>query len=321
MSRIGVFGAGAFGTALAITLARAGNSVTLWGRDPDARQSMRMQRENHRRLPGIRFPKNLALGDTVDATLADINLLVVPTQALGAFLAEHSVLLQDQTLITCCKGIDLKTGLGPTELISQVAPSARTAVLTGPSFADDIAAGLPTALALAASDTSLGAQLQSELSGPTLRLYLSDDPVGAELGGALKNVIALAAGLTIGSGHGESARAAVMTRGFAEMQRLALAMGAKPETLSGLSGLGDLILTCTSEKSRNFSAGLALGRGDAPRSDTTIEGLATANAVAKLSKTHGIDMPITAMVSAVVNGNMPLEAARDALLARPLRKE
>lgn len=322
MKEISILGAGAFGTALAIALASDGRKVRLWGRDATSRSDMSANRENRVYLPGIEFPKSIEIANSVeDASRSPIVLLSVPTQALGQFLDEFGHFLHGKTLVTCCKGIDLITGTGPTAVLQQAIPDAVVAVLTGPSFAADIAAGLPTALTLATSHSSYGPEMQVALSGRTLRIYLSDDPIGAEFGGAVKNVIALAAGLTLGSGLGESARAAVITRGFAEMQRLAEAIGARPETLQGLSGLGDLILTCTSEKSRNLSAGLALGRAQPLPTGTTIEGLATAKAVSNLAEKHKIDMPVSTMVAAVVSGETTIDEARDALLTRPLRKE
>ncbi|AMY71803.1 NADH-dependent glycerol-3-phosphate dehydrogenase [Frigidibacter mobilis] len=210
---------------------------------------------------------------------------------------------------------------GPTGLIARICPGAAPAILTGPSFAADIARGLPTALTLACADAALGAGLQEELSAPTLRIYLSGDPLGAELGGALKNVIAIAAGVVIGAGLGESARAALVTRGFAEMSRLALELGARAETLAGLSGLGDLVLTCTSAQSRNFRFGQALGRGEGFDPGVTVEGVATAAAVARLAAQRGVDMPLAAMVTALCQHKITVAEAAEALLSRPLKKE
>ena len=217
--------------------------------------------------------------------------------------------------------MDLTSGLGPTGVIAANRPQATPALLTGPSFAADIARGLPTALTLACADTETGRDLQQLLSTDTLRLYRSGDTAGAELGGALKNVIAIAAGIVMGAGLGDSARAALMTRGFAEMTRFARARGAEPETLTGLSGLGDLILTCTSDLSRNFRHGLALGKGETPDPSFTVEGVATALAVHKLATDEGIDLPITAMIAAVVSGKLSVQHAVSALMARPLKEE
>lgn len=313
---VSVLGAGAFGTALAISLARTGQPVTLWARDL---ADMDVARENTRRLPGFTFPETLAVtGDLSDAAQSSILLLTVPMQSLARFLTQHTKFLDGKTLVACCKGIDLTTGLGPAEIIRRACPAATPAILSGPSFAVDIAAGLPTALTLAVDD---GHALQTALSTPNIRPYRSADLVGVEIGGALKNVVAIACGMTIGAGLGESAHAALMTRGFAEMQRFALSRGARPETLSGLSGFGDLALTCSSDKSRNYAFGLALGRGEPLPEGTTIEGKATAKAVSNLAKKIGLDMPIADMVVAVLENHLTVNEAADMLLTRPLKEE
>ncbi|MFN3280445.1 MAG: NAD(P)H-dependent glycerol-3-phosphate dehydrogenase, partial [Tabrizicola sp.] len=248
---IGVLGAGAFGTALAVALGRAGREVRLWARDPAQVDDMRRTRRNDRALPGVDLPDAVSVHAEIgETTGGEALLLAVPMQALGSLLSGHPEIGEAPPLVACCKGVDLTSLRGPVALIRDRRPGAVAAILTGPSFAADIARGLPTALTLAATDR--GAALQDLLSTPTLRLYRTDDIVGAELGGALKNVIAIAAGVVIGAGLGDSARAALMTRGYAEMLRLATALGARPETLAGLSGLGDLVLTCTSTQSRNF---------------------------------------------------------------------
>jgi glycerol-3-phosphate dehydrogenase (NAD(P)+) len=246
-------------------------------------------------------------------------LLAVPVQALRGFLAQNGAAFEGRTVVSCGKGIDRETGLRPSELIARACPAAKVAALTGPSFAEDIAAGLPTALTLAVAED--GGGLQARLSTGGLRLYLTHDLVGAELGGALKNVIALAAGITIGAGLGESARAAVVTRGFAEITRFAVSEGAAPETMAGLCGFGDLLLTCTSPKSRNFAAGLAVGAGQPPARGVTVEGLATAEAIAAIASARGIDMPLSATVAAVTHGRMTVAEAAELLMSRPLRKE
>ncbi len=320
MSEIGVIGAGAFGTALAITLAREGHTVALWGRDGAAVAAMAEARENTRYLPGAALPETLRPTAELSRALdADTLLIAIPAQQVRPFALARAQALTGKTLVSCAKGIDLESGVGPAATLTAACRDATVAVLTGPSFAADLARGLPTALTLAATGPGAPA-LQARLSGAALRLYLTDDLTGAELGGALKNVIALAAGLTIGAGLGESARASVITRGFAEMQRFAQTLGARAETLAGLSGFGDLVLTCTSEKSRNYGAGLALGRG-AARPGGTVEGVATARAVVRLAAHHGVEMPIAAMVAAVLAGRLSVAQARKALLTRPLREE
>ena len=258
---ISILGAGAFGTSLAIALTSKG-SVTLWARSPEHAEEMHVERSNRRRLAGAEFPENLRVTSAIfDAIANDIILLTVPMQLLGTFLTENASLLAGKQLVACCKGIDRATGLGPIDLINTIIPTAQGAVLTGPSFANDIALGLPTALCLACANEAAGQLLQDNLSTPTLRIYRTTDVVGAQLGGALKNVFAIAAGAAIGAKLGESARAALITRGFAEMNRFAIHFGAQTQTLAGLSGFGDLTLTCTSKLSRNYKFGLALGGG------------------------------------------------------------
>lgn len=317
MTGIAVLGAGAFGTALAIALAREGG-VTLWARDADHVAEMARTRANARRLPGAAFPAGLTVTDAIDPG-ARILLLAVPMQRTGDFLAAHGAALDGRTLVACSKGVDLATGLGPSALIAAACPASAVAVLTGPSFAADIARGLPTALTLAMAEG--GEALQARLSTPVLRLYRTTDVTGAELGGALKNVVAIAAGMVIGADLGESARAALMTRGYAEMTRLALALGARAETLAGLSGFGDLVLTCTSAQSRNFRFGLSLGRGEAFDPGTTVEGAATARAVVALAARHGIEMPVAGMVAALIAGEITIGTAAERLLTRPLKEE
>lgn len=316
MTGIAVLGAGAFGTALAIALARD-QAVTLWARDAAHVAEMQAARENARRLPGAGFPDTLTVTDRWPE--AELLLLAVPMQRTRGFLEDHAAGLAGRTVVACAKGVDLATGLGPTALIARAVPDARPGILTGPSFAADIARGLPTALTLAMAE---GAEaVQARLSTPVLRLYRTTDVVGAELGGALKNVIAIAAGVVIGAGFGDSARAALMTRGYAEMARLALALGARSETLAGLSGFGDLVLTCTSAQSRNFRYGQALGRAEAFDAATTVEGAATARAVGPLAARHGVEMPVAAMVAALTLGEITIAAAADRLLTRPLKEE
>ena len=318
---ISVIGAGAFGTALAISLTGNG-PVRLWARSEGHAEAMRRMRENAARLPGHPLPGALTV--TSDIPIAAENqtlLLAVPMQKLRDVLTAHRGALDGKTLVACCKGVELSTGLGPVAVISDCLPDARPALLTGPSFARDIAAGLPTALTLACADAALGKTLQQSLTTANLRLYRTTDTVGAELGGALKNVIAIACGAVIGAGLGDSARAALMTRGYAEMQRMALALGARPDTLAGLSGFGDLALTCTSTGSRNYRLGLALGHGEPFDSSITVEGAATAHAVARKARAMYIDMPITDCVVGLLDNDLTLNDAMAALLARPLKEE
>jgi len=314
---IAVAGGGAFGTALAVALALDGKPVTLWARNADAVTQMQATRTNPR-LDGVTLPDLITItSDLHDLFAADIILLATPAQTLCGFLGDHAGSLADKTLVACCKGIDLTTMTGPVASIRAIVPSATAAILTGPSFAADIARGLPTALTLAGGD----AQLQATLSTQTLRLYRTDDTLGAELGGALKNVMAIACGVCMGAGLGESARAALITRGFAEMQRLAATLGADPDTLHGLSGFGDLALTCTSDQSRNYRLGLAIGAGTPFDKTTTVEGAATAQAVQQLSAARDIDLPICDVVANLTTDKTDVRTALMSLLSRPLKDE
>ena len=314
---IGILGAGAFGTALAVALGRE-RRVTLWARDAAGIRSTRQSP----RLADVTLPESV----TVTAELETVArctrlLLAVPMQQLGALLDRIQLTPGTHALVACCKGIDLAEGVGPCALIARHQPQAIPAILTGPSFAADIARGLPTALTLACAEPETGRALQQELSTPVLRLYRSDDVIGAELGGALKNVIAIACGVCIGAGLGDSARAALMTRGFAEMVRLATRLGARPETITGLSGLGDLTLTCTSDLSRNYRFGLALGHGEIFDPSVTVEGAATAHAAARLATDLNLLLPVCTAVSELTQGRLTVRQAMDTLLSRPLKDE
>jgi glycerol-3-phosphate dehydrogenase (NAD(P)+) len=317
MSEIAVLGAGAWGTALAIQAARAGNDVVLWARSgADALAASRQSP----RLPGHRLPDRIRVtGDL--ASLSGMLIVAVPAQALRAVLAG---LPAANELLICAKGIETGTLRLPLEIAAEIRPEAVAAVLTGPNFAHEIASGQPAAAVVAGLDPALREAVTRRLATASFRLYGSDDPVGAQLGGAAKNVIAIAAGAVTGAGLGENARAALITRGLAELARLTVALGGRPETVMGLSGLGDLLLTCTGPASRNFSLGLALGRGEtlaailATRRAVT-EGVATAPAL--LGRARGVDMPICAAVAALLAGETTLREAIDTLLARPLRDE
>jgi glycerol-3-phosphate dehydrogenase (NAD(P)+) len=316
---IGVVGAGAFGTALAVALAVAGREVTLWARDAGHLAAMAEGRSNAARLKGVVFPPSLRVtGDLGGVARADAVLLALPMQALAGFLCQRGAVLNGLPLVVCCKGIDLASLRGPTAIVRDCCPQSAVSILTGPSFAADIARGLPTALTLAGQGVEA---LQPLLSTATLRLYRSDDAVGAELGGALKNVIAIAAGVVMGAGLGESARAALITRGFAEMQRFALSQGAASDTMLGLSGLGDLILTCTSTQSRNLRYGMALGSGSAFDPTITVEGVATAQAIEQIAQNLALDMPVSTMVARLIRQDITLDQAIHSLMSRPLRKE
>jgi len=318
---IAVIGAGAFGTALACALADAGHEVLLWSRSAQQAKTSASTRTSPR-LPDITLPKGISpIGNLSTAANAEIVLLAVPAQKTAKFLAKHGAQLPKVPLVLCAKGIDLENFQLQTDIAATHAPDHPVAVLTGPGFATEIARGLPTALTLACEDAALGKTLQRHLSTDRLRLYLSTDTTGAQLGGSLKNVIAIGAGIVIGAGLGESARAALMTRGFAEMRRLGTAMGGVDETFSGLSGLGDLSLTCASTMSRNFAQGLAIGSGDTQSSGKTVEGIATAQAACALAERHGVEMPVAQVVAAILSRKITVPEAMDALLTRPLKEE
>jgi glycerol-3-phosphate dehydrogenase (NAD(P)+) len=318
---VGVIGAGAFGTALAVSLSGKGK-VWLWAHSENHVRDMQYDRENVTRLPDVTLPENLQVTANFD-TVAGQNtlLLAVPMQQLRSVLMQHFDALTGKTLVACCKGIEMESGQGPVAVISEVFPNSYPALLTGPSFAADIARGLPTALSLACADEDRGKALQQSLSTSNLRLYRTTDTIGAELGGALKNVMAIACGAVMGAGLGYSARAALMTRGYAEMLRMALVYGARPETLVGLSGFGDLALTCTSDLSRNYQLGLSIGRQETFDPSVTVEGVATARAVAVESDKMGLDMPITHSVVDLIDQKISITGAMAQLLARPLKEE
>lgn len=318
---IGIAGAGAFGTALAAAFGQRG-PVTLWMRDKNAAVEIATTRRNKKYLPEATLSDNVRVtSDVADLQTCDVVLLCIPTQRLRGFLETYGQVVRQSSLVNCSKGAELNTGLSPTGIVRDCLPDAATAVLTGPSFARDVAKNLPTALCLAAREPELQHDLQNRLALPHIRVYRTDDVIGAELGGALKNVVAIACGASVGAGLGESARAALLTRGFAEMARLALARGARLETLTGLSGLGDLVLTCGSEQSRNFRLGLTLGLDEDFDSTITVEGAATARALAQNPDLKDIHLPIVRVVAALVSGDLKVPEAIDRLLARPLREE
>ncbi|MBU6448567.1 MAG: NAD(P)-dependent glycerol-3-phosphate dehydrogenase [Rhodospirillales bacterium] len=311
---IAVIGAGAWGTALAILLAQAGRDVTLWARDAEKAEAMRQTRENPR-LPGAGFPSGLRV--TAEMPQAEILLITVPMQHLRALLPA----LPEAPLVLCCKGLEATSFLLPPEIVT-----SPCAILTGPNFAHEVAAGLPAAAVLATPGAALRAQLIAALHTPSLRLYGSPDIIGAALGGAAKNVIAIAAGVVMGAGLGENARAALITRGLAEIARLAAALGGRPETISGLSGLGDLLLTCTGTSSRNYSLGFLLGQGQSlaavlgGRSAVT-EGVMTAPALLARAAGAGVEMPITQAVTKLLSGEMNVPQTMAALMSRALKDE
>lgn len=325
---IGIIGAGAWGTALAQTACLAGRDALLWAREADVVGEINNQHLNSPFLPGVPLAPGLrATSDLAELARRDAILMVAPAQhvrTVGAHLAKH--LNPGTPVVICAKGLEQATGKRMSAVLGEVLPSATLAVLSGPSFAADVARGLPAALTLATADEALGERLAQSIGYRNFRLYWSSDVTGAELGGSVKNVLAIAAGIVDGKKLGASAHAALVTRGFAEMRRLGRVLGARPETLTGLSGLGDLLLTCGSPQSRNMSLGRELAQGKsladvlgARRS--VAEGVYTAAAVVRLAGQHGIEMPIAAAVLAIVDGKVDVDAAIDALLSRPFRSE
>jgi len=325
-NHIAVIGGGAWGSALALTCARAGRQVTLWEHDAANAANLAEKRESLF-LPGVRLDDGIALaGDLAAAARADAILLVVPAQAVRAAAAALAPLIASSTpVIVCAKGIERGSKKFMSEIVAECTPKAQPAILSGPSFARDVARGMPTAVTLAAGDAALAAALAKALSSATFRPYHSTDVRGVEIGGAAKNVLAIAAGVVAGRALGVSAAAALTTRGFAELVRFGKAYGASPETMMGLSGLGDLILTCTSPQSRNFTFGVNLGRGQ--KADTIqgttglAEGAFTASVLLEMARERSIDMPISAAVAALLEERMSVDEAIESLLARPLKSE
>jgi glycerol-3-phosphate dehydrogenase (NAD(P)+) len=323
-NHIAVLGAGAWGTALALACARAGRSITLWEHDPANAERLKKQRESHF-LPGILLDDRIAIASNLaEAAGAAAILLVVPAQAVRAVIQTLAPALSERTpVIVCAKGIERGSRRFMTEVIAECAPKAIPAILSGPSFAADVARGMPTAVTLAAADGKLAAELAQAVGSATLRPYHSNDVRGVEIGGAAKNVLAIAAGAVMGRGLGASALAALTTRGFAELVRFGKAYGAKAETMMGLSGLGDLLLTCSSPQSRNFTFGIKLGRGERPDSIHAglAEGVFTAPVLLEMAHDRSVDMPISAAVAALLMGKMTVDAVIESLLTRPFKAE
>lgn len=326
-AQFAVLGNGAWGTALAIAIQAAGRSVTLWGRDADIVSALDAGKGNPAFLPGISLPPVPASTDMDIVNTADAILAVVPAQATRALLETAAPHVRPGVpVILCAKGIEQDTLKLMTDVLAETVPHAMPCVLSGPSFAHDVARGLPTAVTLACRDEAMGRALVQAIGRPAFRPYWVSDLVGAEVGGAVKNVLAIACGIIEGLELGRSAHAALIARGFAEMRRLAVAMGARENTLSGLCGLGDLVLTCSSSQSRNMRLGLELGKGrtmaaisaDGP---VVVEGVATAPAVVALAARHGIDMPICRAVAGVVSGSASVQDAVTDLLQRPFTEE
>jgi glycerol-3-phosphate dehydrogenase (NAD(P)+) len=321
-NKVAVIGAGAWGTALAALAARAGRDVVLCARSPAAAAEIAATRINPK-LSGIRLDANIQVTDDIAvAAQADIILIATPAQSLRAAVAALTPHLASATpVIACAKGIERGTHKFMTEVIAEAAPDARPAILSGPSFAEDVARGLPTAVTLAAKQSELASALVQALGSSNFRPYHTSDVRGVEIGGAAKNVLAIAAGIAAGKKLGASAQAALTTRGFSELVRLGRACGARGETMAGLSGLGDLILTCSSLQSRNFALGIALGRGEARPRDKLAEGEFTAPVLIELAAAQDVDMPVSNAVASILTGAVTIDDAIESLLTRPFKAE
>lgn len=319
---VAVIGAGAWGTALATVAARAGRAVTLYARNAEHAARIATARENPR-LPGVRLTQDIVVtSEMALAARADILLIAIPAQHLRGTVNTLALHLAKPTpLIACAKGIEHGTHKFMTDVIAEAAPSSQPAILSGPSFADDVARGLPTAVTLATKDEALASRMVQALGSPTFRPYHSTDVRGVEIGGAAKNVLAIAVGIAVGRKLGASAQAALTTRGFAELVRFGRVLGARSETLAGLSGLGDLLLSCSSPQSRNFALGLALGRGEQPPAGKLAEGEFTAPVLIELAASQNIEMPVSEAVASILSGRSTIDAAISGLLTRPFKAE
>ncbi len=324
----GVIGGGAWGTALAQTLAASGRAVTIWAYEADCVKAINTQHENTLYLPGVKLQTSIKATSEIGALgSCDAVLSVAPAQHTRNILEGYAPFAKDgQTIVLCSKGIEISTRSFMSDVLTDVMPRAQAAVLSGPSFAVDVAKGLPTAVTIACANEADGRALVKAIAAPTFRPYYSNDVLGAEIGGAVKNVLAIVCGIVLGKALGRSAHAAIIARGFAEMTRLGTALGCKPETLTGLCGLGDLVLTCSSEQSRNMSCGLAMGQGktvEAVLSDRTsvTEGVATAPALRQMAIEHNVDMPICTAMADILSGALSVDAAITALLSRDHKSE
>lgn len=328
LQTVGIIGAGAWGTALAMVARRAGRDVLLWAYEAETVAAINENHQNEVFLPGVRLDPAIEATDRLnEAATCDVLLMVTPAQHLRAIAGSLKPYVREgQPLVICSKGIEQDTGKLLSQIAADMVPAAAIAALSGPSFAADVAAGLPAAVTLATGEEDLGRALSYALSASPFRCYWSSDLLGAEIGGAVKNVYAIASGIVVGKQLGDSAKAGLITRSFAEMARFGVALGAKLETLIGLSGLGDLVLTCGSPKSRNMSLGVALGEGmtaeDALSGRLTVtEGVATARAMVEIARDRGIELPIAEAVHTVITGQTTVDAAIESLLSRPLRSE
>ena len=328
ISYIGIIGAGAWGTALAQSVHRAGCGAVLWCFESGVEEVINRTHENTTYLPGIKLDAGIRATAILDeAAATDAIFLAVPAQFLRNVATDlSSTLARDIPVVVCAKGIEQNSAALMSEIVGDILPGRPLAVLSGPTFAAEVAMGLPTAVTLATQEPDVGNELIEAIGAQTLRPYISEDVIGAEIGGAVKNVLAIACGVTEGCGFGYNARAALITRGLAEMTRLCLAKGGKAETMMGLSGLGDLTLTCSSSQSRNYSLGEAIGKGEAlgevvASRNSVAEGVTSAAAVLTLAKRLGVEMPITESVVGIVNGTLTVDEAVKGLLARPFQAE
>ena len=326
MQRFGIIGGGAWGTALAQVLRRAGRDVALWAHETETVAAINRDHVNTPFLPGIALDPAIVATTELAALRADVLLLAPPAQHLRAICAALGPTWRSSPIVICTKGIEEASGALMSEVAGALLPGAAVAVLSGPTFAAEVARGLPTAVTLAAADAGLGQRVIAAMGTREFRPYLSDDVIGAQIGGAVKNVLAIACGIIMGRGLGDNARAALITRGLAEMVRLALAKGGKAETLMGLSGLGDLTLTCSSTQSRNHSLGMALGKGEAlaqflAARRSVAEGVSSAAAAATLAQRLGVEMPIVSAVDAILHRGAKIDAVIEGLLARPFKAE
>lgn len=326
--KFGVIGGGAWGTALAQSLASAGRSALIWTYEAECAAAINAQNENTLYLPGVALnPAIKATENIADLARCDAVLSVAPAQHTRKILESYaSYAPKGQALVLCTKGIEIKSRSFMSDVAHQALPKAKLAVLSGPSFAIDVAKGLPTAVTLACADEETGHALIRAVAAPTFRPYYSDDILGAEIGGAVKNVLAIVCGIVLGKSLGRSAHAAIIARGFAEMTRLGKALGCKAETLTGLCGLGDLVLTCSSEQSRNMSCGMAIGQGQTVQDvlagrSTVTEGVATAPALKQLAHEHGVDMPICTAMANIISGELSVDMAITQLLSRGHKPE
>lgn len=321
--KVTVLGGGAWGTALALAMLRAGHAVSLWARDADSVAAI-AKGQNPRYLPNITFETGIVATTELATALAgaDCVLVVTPAQVLRSVLSEAKPHVAVHVpLVLCAKGIERDTGRLLSDIAAEILPQNPVAALSGPSFATDVSRGLPTAVVVAAEDEARASALALRFSAANLRCYSSDDLIGVEIGGALKNVFAIAAGAVTGAGLGASAQAALVTRGFVELRRIGAAFGARPETLMGLSGLGDLMLTCSSVQSRNFAYGVALGKGEELSGRPLAEGVATAYIAARIARERGLDAPIIEAVAALLDNAITINEAVAGLMTRPLRAE